>query len=143
MISELMDSVGQTRVRTGVIEAQIPQIIKPEAYSEIDFDGFSEDAEKEAQKLFDWLKKKGHNLAFLKYGFEFKKRETKSEVVHEPVESVVGKVKEQSDRNNDPSLAILQGVDDTWEVSLLKFTIKMIERSKDVNVTDYKRSGLL
>ncbi len=143
MASELMDQVGQVRVRAGVIEAQKPMIIKPEAYSDVEFDGFSDDAQQEASKLLDWMKQNGHSLAFLRYGFEFKKVETREEIVHEPIENVIGKLEEEADQSGSPSLAVLETVDDTWEVGLLKFTIQMINRSRDVNISDYKRNGLL
>ncbi len=143
MVTELMDATGQVRVRSGIVEAQKPQIIKPASYSELAFDGFTPEAQKEAQKMLEWLREKGHDLAFLRYGFEFKKRETKEEVVHEPLEMVLGKLKDEADQANNPSLAILNGVDDSWEVGLFKFTLEMIERSKGVNMIDYKRKGLL
>ena len=143
MATELMDSTGQIRVRSGVIEAQKPLIIKPQAYSELEFDGFSEESRKEASRLIEWLKNNGHNLAFLQYGFEFKKKETKEEIVHESMETVIANLEADADRVGNPALAILEGVDDTWEVSLLKFTIEMINRSRDVNLSDYRRNGLL
>jgi len=39
--------------------------------------------------------------------------------------------------------AIIKGVDDTWEISLLKFTVEMIEKSQKINMFDFKRRGLL
>ena len=42
-----------------------------------------------------------------------------------------------------PMRAVIQGVDDTWEISLLKFTVEMIEKSKSINEFDFKRRGLL
>jgi hypothetical protein len=40
-------------------------------------------------------------------------------------------------------LAVIEGVDDAWEVCLLKFAIDMIGKSTDINVFDFKRKGLL
>ena len=37
LLSELMDSVGKVRIRSGEVEANKPSIIKPEAYSGIEF----------------------------------------------------------------------------------------------------------
>ena len=39
--------------------------------------------------------------------------------------------------------AVIRGVDDTWEISLLKFNMDMIEQSQGINVFDFKRKGLL
>ena len=143
MATELMDSVGQVRIRSGVLEAQKPMIIKPEAYSEVAFEGFSEASEKEANKMLEWLRENGADLTFLRYGFEFKKTETREEVVHDSLENVIAKLEAEADRTNNPALAVLEGVDETWEVALLKFTIQMINRSTDINLHDYKRRGLL
>jgi len=142
MASELMDSVGKVRVRSGVMEAQKPRIIKPDLYSQVAFEGFSEESREEASKLLSWLESQGADLAFLQYGFEFKKKEAREEIVHDSLENVVGKLQAEAEQDANPALAIIEGVDDTWEVALLKFTIQMINRSTEVNLSDYKRRGL-
>lgn len=38
---------------------------------------------------------------------------------------------------------IIQGVDDAWEVCLLKFTIDLIERSTGENMGDFRKRGLI
>ncbi len=38
---------------------------------------------------------------------------------------------------------IIEGVDDAWEVCLLKFTVDLIQRSAGENVDEWKRRGLL
>ena len=55
LLSELMDSVGQVRIRSGEVEANQPTIIKPEAYSGIEFEGFGDDAE----RFHQWLQEHG------------------------------------------------------------------------------------
>ena len=46
-------------------------------------------------------------------------------------------------RSGNPALAIIQGVDDAWEASLLKFSLEMIMNSHEINTFDFKRRGLL
>jgi len=46
-------------------------------------------------------------------------------------------------QTGDPMLAVMEGVDDAWEVSLLKFAIEMIGKSSDINAFDFKRKGLI
>ena len=46
MVSELMDNVGQVRVREGRMQALRPQIVTPSAYSSMILEGFGEQAEK-------------------------------------------------------------------------------------------------
>jgi hypothetical protein len=43
----------------------------------------------------------------------------------------------------EPLSAVIQGVDDAWEVCLLKFTIDMIERSAGENLGDFRKRGLI
>ena len=70
LISELMDTVNQVRVREGRIEAYRPQIIAPESYAEGVLEGeFGE----EAQRYVEWMRK---NVRFLQYGFKVKKEES-------------------------------------------------------------------
>jgi hypothetical protein len=46
-------------------------------------------------------------------------------------------------KSGNPMLAIIEGVDDTWEVSLMKFAMDMIVNSHQINTFDLKRKKLL
>ena len=43
----------------------------------------------------------------------------------------------------DTFMSLIEGVDDAWEVSLLKFMVEMIQKSHEINIFDFKRKGLL
>ena len=139
LISELMDSVSETRVREGVLHADRPAIIKPEAYSELEFEGFGEQADAFSQ----WLHENAADLSILKYGFSFRKDKVREDVVHEPFNAVCDKVMERANTSSNPLAAVIHGVDDAWEICLLKFTVEMIGKSQGINVFDFKRRGLL
>jgi hypothetical protein len=139
VVSELMDGVNTCRVREGKIEAHKPVILKPDLHAEFDFDGFGP----QGAAFGDWLREHAPNLAFLKYGFRFLRTEITEQIVHESLDEVTGKLRGEVRRNGNPLLAIIQTVDDTWEVSLLKFTVEMIAKSQGINVFDFKRRGLL
>ena len=131
LLSELMDEVNVVRVRSGWVEAEKPKIIRPSIYNEISTEGFSG----EAKRFFDWLSKNGPGfLTLLEYGFRFKRSEVSEEILHEPLDSVRGRLL---------FMALIEGVDDAWEVSLLKFTVEMIQKSHEINIFDFKRKGLL
>ena len=49
----------------------------------------------------------------------------------------------QVEHSEEPLSAVIQGVDDAWEVCLLKFTIDLIERSTGGNMGDFRRRGLV
>jgi hypothetical protein len=134
-----MDSVNTCRVRHGRIEAQKPLLLRPDASAHFDFEGFSS----EATAFGEWLRDNIKNLAILRYGFSFKRMDVNEETVHEPLEMVVGKLMDEVRTSGNPMRAIIQSVDDTWEISLLKFTVDMIEKSQGINVFDFKRRGLL
>ena len=139
LISELMDSSGVTRVRTGKMEAQKPLIVKPEGYENWDFEGFGA----EGQAFGTWLKEQLRHQALLRYGFHFKRSDVTEETVHEPVAAVCDRLVEDVRRTGNPMRAVIQGVDDTWEISLLKFAVEMIDKSVNINRFDFKRRGLL
>lgn len=139
LISELMDEVGQVRVRSGRIEAEQPKILTPDVYRDIDFDGFGE----QANAFKDWLREKFGQAALVKYGFSFKKSDVTESLVHDSLPVVRDRVVEEARRKGDPMGAVILGVDDTWEICLLKFTMEMIQKSKGINMFDFKRRGLL
>lgn len=139
IISELMDSVGKIRVRSGEVEAQKPQIIKPNAYNNVELEGF----EQKANEFLAWLKEKGLEPVFFQYGFSFRRTEANEELVTDHIENVKQRVLDAAYEKDDPMMAVIEGVDDAWEVGLLKFAIEMIEKSKKINKFDFKRRGLL
>jgi hypothetical protein len=139
LISELMDEVDQVRVRTGRIQAGRPVILRPDPDQEMSFEGFGDQAE----AFRDWLKAHHSQLAILRYGFNFSKLNVSGTLLHEPFESVQGRLVDEAVRVGDPMNAVIAGVDDTWEISLLRFTVEMIQKSSGINIFDFKRRGLL
>ena len=139
LVSELMDAVNTCRIREGRIEAHKPMILRPDGLAHFDFEGFSE----EASAFGRWLKQNIENLAILRYGFSFKRVEIHEHTVNEPVQAVLGKLVSETRASGNPMRAIIHGVDDTWEISLLKFTVDMIAKSQGINIFDFKRRGLI
>lgn len=139
IVSELMDSVDEVRVREGEVEAQNPQIIKPAAYNSVELEGFDE----KAQELLDWMKQKGVEPVFFQYGFHFRRSQVQEKIYSDSIEMVKERVLEQTHREDDPMMVVVEGVDDAWEIGPLKFTIDMIEKSQSINQFDFKRRGLL
>lgn len=139
LVSELMDQIDRVRIRDGKIHAERPQILSPHHYSKMLLDGFGEDA----RGFADWFEQHGRDLRFLKYGFNFRKTDVSEEVVHSPMAEVLGRIEKQVAEGNEPMSAVIEGVDDTWEICLLKFSVDMIQRSAGGNVDEWKRRGLL
>ena len=138
LVSELMDSVDQVRVRDGRLHADRPQILAPGHLASLMLEGFGEKAHDFAQ----WLQEHRHRFSVLKYGFQFRKSDVVESVVHSPVAQVLNKIRAKVEAEKDPLSTVIQGVDDAWEVCLLKFTVEMIQKSAGGNLGDLRRDGL-
>jgi hypothetical protein len=139
LISELMDRVDQVRVRNGKIHAERPQILTPEHYSHLLLEGFGE----KAQRYVDQVRERLRNIAVLRYGFQFRKTDVTEETLRDSIDAVTNRTRRLVENANEPLSAVIQGVDDAWEVCLLKFTIDMIERSAGGNIGDFRKRGLI
>jgi len=139
LVSELMDRVDQVRVRNGKIHAERPQILTPDHFRQLLLEGFGEKARQYAEQVGEHLR----NNAVLRYGFQFRKTDVTEETVRDSMDAVISRTRRRVESSNEPLSAIIQGVDDAWEVCLLKFTIDLIERSSGGNIGDFRRRGLL
>lgn len=143
LLSELMDSAGKIRIRSGEVEALKPRIVRPEGFGDVELEGFSDKARERFDALVEKLRDQGQDLAFLNYGFRFKRGEVREELVTDSLEVVRDRVIEDARLAGNPARAIIEGVDDTWEVSIFKFSFEMILRSWAINRFDFQRRGLL
>lgn len=139
LLTELMDSVNQIRIRDGHIEAGRPQIVKPEHLSGLMLEGFGE----KAREYAEWLGRNARDLNIVKYGFQFTRSDLSESVVHDSVDQVADRLATEVEDSGDPLRAVIQGVDDAWEVCLLKFTIDLIQKSSGQNFDDLRGRGLL
>jgi len=139
LISELMDRVDQVRVRNGKIQAERPQIVTPEHFRRLLLEGFGEKAQRYAEQLRENLRE----IAVLRYGFQFRKTDMTEETIRDSLDAVITRTKRRVENADQPLSAIIHGVDDAWEVCLLKFTIDMVERSAGGNLGDLRKRGLI
>ncbi len=143
LLSELMDRTGEIRIRTGEIEAMRPRIMRPESYGGVELEGFDDKAKERFDRLVEKMKAEGRDMAFLNYGFRFKRGLVNEEIVHDSMDVVRERVLEEARQRGNPAQAVIEGVDDAWEVSVFKFSFEMIHRSWAINQFDFKRRGLL
>jgi hypothetical protein len=139
LISELMDRVDQVRIRNGKIHAERPQILTPEHYWRLLLEGFGE----KAQRYVEQLREHARNVAVLRYGFQFRKTDLSEQTLRDSVDAVINRTRKNVDSKNEPLTAVIHGVDDAWEVCLLKFTIDLVERSSGGNLGDFRKRGLI
>lgn len=139
MVSELMDTVNQIRIREGAIQSRRPQIITPACYANEMVNGFGKDA----NEYIDWLRSHAKEMRILQYGFQIQKTELSEHVVSGNVKEIIEQVKKQIIDKNDPMSAVIYGVDDPWDVCLLKFMVDVIRNSAPFNFNELGRHNLL
>jgi len=139
LITEEMDAVNRMLVREGRIHAQKPELVTPDNFAKLLLDGFGEKAERYADAVSEFASQ----IAILKYGFSFRKDETRRYEVSGALAEVSDKVRAEVEAKGDPLATVLTGVDDGWEVCLLKFALDMVLASGGDHVRDLRRRGLL
>ena len=139
LVSELMDTVDRIRVREGTIQSKRPQIITPAYYESENLEGFGE----EARQYLDWLRQHAQDVRILQYGFIVQKTELNEHLVTGHMAEVLERVKLDVKRKNDPMAAVIHGVDQPWDVCLLKLMVDMIRHSAPANISDLHRRHLL
>ena len=139
LVTEEMDNANLSRVREGHIHAERPQILTPQNMAKLMLEGFGSAGEKYAEQI----SAQSSRFAFLKYGFRVSKSDIRAYDVHESMEHVAGRLKDELQKKNEPLTALLTGVDDAWEVCLLKFMIDLINASAPGNMGDFHERGML
>lgn len=138
MVSQLMDSVDQVRVREGHLKALKPTIITPQSLGQVDVGDFGTDAKEYAE----WLAEHANDMHLLQYGFTLQKQESKEYVVTDHIDNVLERVQNDSSISDDPLSAILIGVDDPWQVCLLKLMVELVQDSVKDNMQDLKQHSV-
>lgn len=135
LITELMDVVNKVRVREGRVKAYRPEILTPRTLREGALEGFGE----EAAKYLEWLREHETDLYILKYGFVIRKEDIQECVVSENVEAVAEQVRRELEKKDDPLGALVVGVEEPWEVCLLKLMVEVARRSAPHNLLEFQR----
>jgi hypothetical protein len=123
------------------MEACKPLLIRPNP--DMELEGFGDETRERLGKLLEDMRQQGIDLAFLQYGFRFRRSEVTEEIVKEPLDEVADRLLADVRRSGNPMLAILEGVDDAWEIALMKFSLEMITQSHRINTFDLQRKKLL
>ncbi len=132
LVSELMDTVGKVHVRTGRFQANPPQIILPSDYAELVTEGLGE----EAKKYLDWLREHEDEVRILRYGYTLKQEAFTEEIITDNIDAVVDRVKADPAVQNDPFCAVLKGVDEPWDVCLVRLFWLLTTNSLPSNIRE-------
>jgi len=138
LVTEPMDEIGTVRLRKGMIHEERPRLLAPQYVSRLLLEGFGE----RAQGFAGWIEEQ-KDFHILRYGFTLKKTDLSEQLFKEPKEEFLLKLQDDLRREDDPLNVLIEGIDDSWEVCLMKFTMDMIQRSSGENVAEWKRRGLI
>jgi hypothetical protein len=138
LVTELMDSPDQIRIREGRLEAGRPQIITPDAYSQTAMEGFGD----KARQYVEWLKEHEQDIRILQYGYKLKQESYSEHVVTDTLDPVVERVKASVEAKGDPMSAVVVGVDDPWDVCLVRLFWEVIQKSALFNIREMQKQNL-
>lgn len=133
LVTELAEWVNV--VREGRVIAARPKIVTPSYL--INLEGFS----LQARRFIEMMAERDPHEPGIVY--TYKNEPGEMNVVSESVGAIVDKINRQIDSQRDPLTAIIKGVEELWDVSLLKFTYELTRSSVSSNVAELERSGLL
>ncbi|MCH2206111.1 MAG: hypothetical protein MK132_09620 [Lentisphaerales bacterium] len=131
IVCEKMDSVNSVKIHEGVITSEKPSIITPSHFAQQLIEGFGA----EASEYAEWLRQHGEFMKILQYGLQIRKEEIKEEVTSGSLEEVTARVRQSADQGRELT-TVIQGVENMWEVSLMKFMQAYVNRSAERNFNE-------
>ena len=138
LVSELPDHPGKVRVREGRLEAHQPLVITPRV-AEVEMEGFGD----EAKAYLEFLKENEKNLRILQYGYHLKSDNFSEQIVTDRLSVVTERVKDEVVASNDKFAAVVQCVDEPWDVALVELWLREVNRSAGGNIKELQQKGLL
>ena len=138
LVSELEDHPGKVRVREGRLEAHQPLVISPR-FSEVTTEGLGD----EAKAYLEFLKENEKNLRILQYGYHLPSDNFSEQIVTDSLAVVTERVKAEVISTNDKFAAVLQGLDDPWDVAIVELWRREVERSAGRNIRELNEKGRL
>lgn len=138
LVSELADHPGKVRIREGRLEAHQPLVITPHV-AEIETEGLGD----EAKAYLEFLKESEKDLRILQYGYHLKSDNFSEQIVTDRLSVVTERVKSEVLASNDKFAAVVQCVDDPWDVALVELWLREVNRSARGNIDDLQKSGKL
>ena len=133
IVTQLMESANI--IREGRVIASKPKIVTPSYL--INMEGFSGPARRYIEIMAE------QNPYEPSIFYSYKNEPGNMNVVSGPTEQVLEKIEKEIEAHNDPLSAVIKGVEDMWDVSLIKFTFELTRRSVGNNVSEMQRSGML
>ena len=138
LVSELDDHPGKVRIREGRLEAHQPLVITPN-FAPLETEGLGD----EARAYLEFLKENEKNLRILQYGYHLKSDNFSEQFVTDRLSVVTERVKDEVVASNDKFAAVVQCVDEPWDVALVELWLREVNRSAQGNIDELQKSGKL
>ena len=133
---ELVGDMDETVVREGRVVAERPKVVTPSYLTNVE--GFGEHAKRYLEII---VKEYGPHTPGLFYGYKNEPKELN--IVSTDIDSVVRRLGEKLDKEGNQLATIIKGIDEMWDVSLLKFIFDMTRYSLSSNIFELGKRGLL
>ncbi len=134
--AEVCGGGPETVVREGRVLAERPRIVTPYYLSNLE--GFSSDARRYFQSLVEEF---GPHSPGLLYAY--KNQPEQLNIVSGHWREVAERISQEIDQRNDPLAAIVKGLDELWDVAIIKFIFELTRRSLSSNIGQMSARGLL
>ena len=123
-------------VREGVVRSERPRVVTP--YYLMRHEGFTDNATDYLQEM---SRRHGSDAPGLLYTYRNEPAETS--IVAGPAADVARRISERLDKEQRGLEAVIRGVDDLWDVSVMKFIYELTNASVQSNASELYQHGLL
>ncbi len=126
----------ETVVRGGVVKAERPQVVTP--YYLLKTESFSAGAREFLERL---SQSRGPDSPGLLYSY--KNEPGGMDIVSGSVDEVAGRISRDLDARESGLEAVIIGIDELWDVSLIKFIYELTHDSARKNVAQMRSAGMM
>ncbi|MDA1226960.1 MAG: hypothetical protein O3A33_03215 [Chloroflexi bacterium] len=123
-------------IRTGRVIAEQPAIVTP--YYAMNLKGFSSEAYEYLRYMSQTF---GSNSAGVLY--QYRNQADNTEIVTGYPDEIANRIGDDLDERKDDLAVVMVGVDEYWDVALLKFIYQFTSSSAGKNMQEFKSRGLL
>ena len=125
LLTQPMDNPHQTCIREGTLQTFPPHLILPGKLSTPELEGFGPQAE----HYLEFMRRHASRVRILRYSYRLKRETYRETLVNESIELIREQALERHKNGTNPYAALVQGVDDPWDVCLLHLFTRLVQES--------------